>query len=108
MSRRRGSACTEYGAQLGWVALPAANPFIQATIEGMQRMLARPTQKKELITSDTLAKLVKDTNRNSTLANIHLVTAFLIAYAGFLRLDELVQLRSCDIKINALMAKLHI
>ena len=93
---------------LAGVASPAANPFIRATLEGIQRMLARPTRKKEPITSDVLAKLVEDTNKNSTLANIRLATACLIAYAGFLRFDELVPLRPCDIEINASMAKIHI
>ena len=93
---------------LAGVVSPAANPFVRATLEGIQRMLAKPARKKEPITSEMVAKLVDDTNKHSTLANIRLTTACLIAYAGFLRFDELVQLRPCDIEISASMAKLHI
>ena len=31
---------------LAWVASPTANPFIRPTLEGIQRMLARPTRKQ--------------------------------------------------------------
>ena len=50
-------------------ASPAASPFVRATLEGIQRMLARPAQKKEPITNEMLAKLVEDTNKHGTLAN---------------------------------------
>ena len=51
---------------LGWVhnlagvMSPAASPFIWATLEGIQWVLARPVQKKEPITSKMLAELVED------------------------------------------------
>ena len=76
---------------LGWVHSlavvepPSSSPFVRATLEGVQRMLARPDQKKEPITSEILAKLVADTNRDSSLANLSLKSACLLAYVGFLR-----------------------
>ena len=35
----------------------------------------------------------------TTLSNIHLATACLLAYAGFVRANELINLRPCDIRI---------
>ena len=45
------------------------------TLEGVQRMLARPVQKKEPVTVEMLAELAAGTNRYSTLTNIRLTTA---------------------------------
>ena len=56
--------------------------------------MARPV--KEPLTKELLEKLVADTDKNCTLSNVHLVTACLLAFAGFLRFDELVQLWPCD------------
>ena len=93
---------------LAGVPSPAVIPFIKTTLESIQRMLAKPVHKKEPVTRKMLAELVVDTNRQSTLTNIRLLTACLLAFAGFLRFDELVHLRPCDIPISASMAKLRI
>ena len=82
---------------LSGVESPSSNPFVRATLEGIQRMLARPVQKKEPITSQMLVELVADTNKHCSLANLRLTSACLLAYAGFLRFDELVRFWSCDI-----------
>ena len=55
-----------------------------------------------------LDKVVADTNKHPTLANIRLAIACLLAFAGFLHFDELVQLRPCDVEIDGSMAKLRI
>ena len=70
--------------------------------------MARPLKKKEPITKEMLEKLVADADKNGTLSNIQLATACLLPFAGFLRFDELVQLRPCDIEIDGSMAKLKI
>lgn len=93
---------------LAGVEPPASNPLVRATLEGIQRMLAKPVQKKEPITSSMLAKLVEDTDKHSSLSNLRLATACLLAYAFFLRFNELVQLRPCDTQIEPTMLKLHI
>ena len=92
------AAAEEAVNALGWVhslagiASPAASPFVQRTLEGIRRMLAKPVQKKEPVTAEMLAELVADTNRHSTLTNILLTTACLLAFAGFLQFNELAHL----------------
>ena len=106
------SAAEEAVNALGWVhslagvPSPAAIPFVKTTLEGIQQMQAKLVHKKEPGTREMLVELVADINRQSTLTNIQLVTACLLAFAGFLRFDELVHLGPCDIQISVSMAKL--
>ena len=69
-------------------------------------MLAKAAKKKEPVTREMLAQLKGETNRNSSLANIRLATAWLLVFAGFLHFDEFVHLQQCDIEITATMMKL--
>ena len=46
-----------------------------------------------------LTAMVKDTMENQTLSNVRLMSACLIAYAGFLHFDELHKLRPTDLRI---------
>ena len=76
---------------------PTLSPFVKATLEGMQRILAKPTVKKDPVTLVMLEDMVKDANKSNTLADLRLTTASLLAYAGFLRFNKLVNIRPCDI-----------
>ena len=76
------------------------SPLVQTTLEGVRRLLAKPVQKKRPVSSDILADLVEDCCRHPTLSNVRLAAACLLAFAGFLRCDELINLRPCDIKIG--------
>ena len=60
-------------------------------------------QIKSPVSLDILADLVKDCCRHPTLSNVHLAAACLLAFAGFLRYDEFISLRPCDIKIGSNM-----
>ena len=71
-------------------------------------MLAGPVIKKEPITPDMLSELVKDVNKNPSLSNVRLATACLLAFAAFLRFDELVHIRPCNIAISPEMATIQI
>ena len=82
--------------------------LVQTTIQGLRRMLAKPIQKKESMTVEMLQAMVKDVDRNVTLTNVRLVTACLLAFAGFLRFDELVNIRCCDLILDQEMLKIHI
>ena len=52
------------------------------------------------MTVEILTKIVEDTMKNSTVSNIRLSTACLLAYAEFLRADELIKLWPCDITVD--------
>ena len=74
----------------------------------MQRILAKPTVKKELVTAEMLEDMVKDANRSNSLADLRLTTALLLAYTGFLRFNELVNIRPCDIPWHEGMIIIHL
>ena len=81
---------------------PTISPFVKATLEGMQRILAKPTVKKDPITSIMLEDMVKDANKSNTLTDLRLTMASLLAYAGFLHFNEAMRyykanIRPCDI-----------
>ena len=79
---------------------PTTSPFVKATLEGMQRLLARPVVKKAPITPAMLEDMVEDAKKNRSLADLRLTTACLLSYAGFLWFNELVNTRLCDITID--------
>lgn len=87
---------------------PTLSPFVKATLEGMQRILAKPTVKKEPVTAAMLEDMVKDANKSRTLADLRLTTASLLAYAGFLHFNELVNIRPCDITRHEGMMVIHL
>ena len=99
---------------LSWVhsasglAGPSSHPFVKATVEGLQRQLARPVKKKEPVTVEMLEAMVNDAESSGTLSDLRLVTACLLAFSGFLRSSELVELRPCDCSADAQMLKINI
>ena len=104
-SSQSRSAVEEACNAIAWVhstaglLSPTTSPFVRATLEGLQRLLAKPTVKKSPITPAMLDEMVKDTAKSRSLADLRLVTACLLAYAGFLRFNELINVRLHDIKI---------
>ena len=87
---------------------PILSPFVKATLEGMQTILAKLTAKKDPVTSVMLEDMVKDANKSNTLADLRLTTASLLSYAGLLCFNELVNIRPCDITRNEGMMIVHL
>lgn len=92
---------------MGWVhamagiPLPTASPLIQSVVEGMKRKLAVPVHKKLPFTVEMLKAIVDDTKKNYSLANLRLASACLLAFAGFLRFDELANIKVSDLVIGS-------
>ena len=74
------------------------NGLIKSTVEGFLRLLARPKRRKEPVTAVMLQELVVSLHKPPTLTEIRLAAICLVAYAGFLRIDEVVRLRCCDVR----------
>ena len=55
-----------------------------------------PVVKKESITLEMLEVMVDDANNSGSFSDLCLVTACLLSFTGFLRFDELINLRPCD------------
>ena len=108
------SAVEEACNALAWVhsmsgfASPSSHPFVKATLEGLQRKLARPIVRKEPVSVEMLDAMVKDAESSDTLSDLRLVTACLLSFAGFLRSSELVELRPCDCVATSQMLKINI
>ena len=105
-STKSKSAVEEACNSIAWVhstaglPSPTVSPFVRATLEGLQRLPARPAGKKALVTSVTLEEMVRDAEKSHSLSDLRLVTTCLLAYAGFLCFNELVSIRPYDIKIQ--------
>ena len=76
------------------VPSPTANPFVTLILEGLRN-------KKAPIVTEILSAMAKDTMENQTLTSVRLTSACLLAYAGFLRFNELHKLRPTDLTIDS-------
>ena len=84
--------------------------LVKLVLESAERKLSKPVQKKEVIKPIHLRNLTtmltKDGKRN--LFNICTLTMCLISYAGFLRFNELVNIKRSDIHFRKAYLKLFI
>ena len=87
---------------------PMADPFARATLEGLQHSLAKPVTKKEPVSIEMLGAIVEDAERSGSLSDLRLATACLLSFSGFLRFNELINLRPCDFSISQEMMKIRI
>ena len=108
------AAMEEATYSLAWVhsiagiPSPTDNPFVKTSVEGLRKMLSKPVQKKEPITTDMLKEMVQDTLKEGTLSSVRLIAPYLLAFAGFLRFNELINIRPCDLSFCHNMLKLFL
>ena len=100
------SAVEEAMNAVSWVQQLAGHQPVSAgsiarmTLAGLQRKLAKPKSRKEPITTEMLAKLVEDLGTAPSLADIRLAASSLLAFAAFLRYDDIARLRCCDVQFE--------
>ena len=87
---------------------PMSDPFVKATLEGLQRSLAKPVVKKEPISVAMLEAIVQDAVESDSLSDLRLATACLLSFSGFLHFSELINLRPCDFTFSDEMMKIRI
>ena len=76
----------------------SSHPLLEEIMAAANRMLAHKTKKKDPITLSQLECLVRDkASTSASLMDIRSVAAALLAFAAFLRFDELVSLHISDI-----------
>jgi len=101
------SAAEEACNALTWIhstaglVSPVGSPLVKATLQGLQRMLAKPVQKKAPATVRMLEQMVDDARRSGSLADMRLTTACLVAFAGFFRFSEVIEIQTTDISVRA-------
>ena len=100
------SAAEEACNALSWIhstaglVSPVGSPLVKATLQGLQRMLAKPVCKKTPVKVEMLEQMVADAKRSGSLSDMHLTTACLIAFAGFLRFSELINVQTSHISLR--------
>ena len=77
------------------------SPLVKATLEGLQCILAKPKVWKEPVTADMLKAMVEAAGPAPSLTEVRLLAVCLVAYAGFMRCEELVKLKGSDVTFNA-------
>ena len=77
---------------------PTDSVLVKNVLEGAKRHLCVPTNKKEPITPELLKCMFDKFYCVGSVYNQRLICACLLAYAGFLRISELLNLRRCDIQ----------
>ena len=60
------------------------------------------------MTVEMLGRMVEDAKLSSSLSDLHLTTACLLAFAGFLRFDEVIQIRPCDLVLQEEFMVIHL
>ena len=76
---------------------PCERKFLKILLQGLKRILAKPVVKKDPITPEILNTIIIKYGSSSNLLDIRLCAMTLVAYAGFLRHDELIHIRRCDL-----------
>ena len=81
---------------------------MQTILQGLKQLHAKPVQKKKPMTVPILADMVEDANSSPTFANLRITTISLQAFSGFLRCDEAMHIRACDVEIIQKKARLSL
>jgi integrase len=76
--------------------------FIKMILEGSVRILSKPVKKKEPITSDILKTILRKQYPIDNLQKLRICCLLLLGYAGFLRFNELAQIRASNLKFSHL------
>ncbi|XP_071143325.1 uncharacterized protein [Mytilus edulis] len=80
------------------VISPTDSDLVKNILEGAKRRLSVPIKKKEPITPDMLSQMFDRLYCENNLYNQRTISACLLSYSGFLRVSELLNLRTCDIQ----------
>lgn len=77
---------------------PTDNQFVKNIMEGGKRIVAKPVQKKEPITVENLRCMYLKLFECNNLYNQRIICMVLLAFAGFLRSSELINIKRSDIQ----------
>jgi integrase len=82
------------------VISPTESFLVKNILEGAKRRLCVPTVKKDPVTPELLPKMYDSLFSANNVYNQRTICACLLAYAGFMRISELLNLRICDINFS--------
>ncbi|XP_072032817.1 uncharacterized protein [Amphiura filiformis] len=78
---------------------PCDKNFLHIVLQGLKRLLYKPVVKKEAVTPEILRAIIDNNGASNDLIKVRLCAMVLLAYAAFLRHDELINIRRCDLEI---------
>lgn len=76
---------------------PTDNLFVKNLLEASKRLLTKPKTRKDIVTTDNLIMLCDKYIQSDDILVLRDLAMILIAFAGFLRFDELSSLRCNDV-----------
>lgn len=76
---------------------PTDSPLVKNILEAGKRKLAKPINKKLPITTEIIEKIYDRNFEEANVYKLRTICAILVGYAGFLRSQELLAIRRCDI-----------
>ena len=79
---------------------PCNRSYLRCLLEGLRRIHAKPTTKKDPVSPECLLKIVLKFGMGQNLLHIRSCAIILLPFAGFLRNDELVNIRECDLEFH--------
>ena len=100
------SAVEEVVHALAWVhkmagiESPTDSQLVQSVLEGLRRILSKPKVRKEPVSLEMLQAMVEAAGPTPSLSDVRLLAVCFVAFAGFLRCDELIKLRCKDVSFN--------
>lgn len=83
-------------------------PLVKSCLKGLRRKLAKPVVKKRPVTAEMLKEIAQSLGPGAPLSEVRLLAAAVLSFAGFLRYDELSNLRCCDVEFKKDHVSLHI
>ncbi|XP_071111511.1 uncharacterized protein [Haliotis cracherodii] len=76
---------------------PTDNTLVINLLEAAKRKLVKPVKKKEPITVEVLERMFDCKMQNQNVYNLRTVCMCLLAFAGFMRSAELLNIKHCDL-----------
>ena len=87
---------------------PTESSLVVNVLEAAKRKLAKSISKKEPVTIALLQSVYSRLFVDSNIYNERIICAMFIAFAGFLRSSELLQIRLCDVKFESTYVKIFL
>lgn len=87
---------------------PTKNSFVKNLLESSKRTAKKPTQKKDPIPVETIVELCDKHKTSDDLCVVRNLCMITMAYAGFLRFEELSNVKCCDVSIEGSYMKINL
>ena len=85
----------------GLTESPTDHPLVKMTLDGAKRSLSKPIKPKEPLPLSLIQDIALRFSSDNALSVIRFLFILLVGYAGFLRADEILKMKVCDVKIHA-------